>query len=80
MYVLSHIVRDEDPELYVFLKDKCRQFQKGGESYYPDDLPPRPPRDPRGPAAGVMPVPRPLVFTDAVARELKLNPWIGKFL
>ena len=80
MYVLSHIVRDEDPELYMFLKEKCRQFQLGSTSYSPDDLPPRPPRHPRGPVAGVMPAPHPLVFTDAVARELKLNPWIGKYL
>ena len=80
MYVLSHIVRDEDPELYLFLKEKCRQFQLGSASYSPDDLPPRPPRHPRGPVAGVMPAPHPLVFTDAVARELKLNPWIGKYL
>jgi hypothetical protein len=70
MYVLSHIVRDEDPGLYVFLKDKCRQFQTGGRAGHPDDLPPGDAPGPKGPLAKRMPVPRPPVFTDAVAREL----------
>lgn len=80
MYVLSHIVRDEDPDLYVLLQEKCRQFQKGRGSMYPDDLPPFSPLDPRGPVAGSMPVPQPPVFTDAVARELKNHSWIRKYL
>ena len=80
MYVLSHIVRDEDPGLYVFLKEKCRRFQTHGCTERPDDLPPDDPLDPKGPLANRMPVPRPPVFTDAVARELKDRPWVRKFL
>ena len=80
MYVLSHIVRDEDPGLYVFLKEKCRQFQKGGYALHPHDVPPGDPLDPKGPLARRAPVPQPPVFTVAVARELRDKPWVQKYL
>ena len=80
MYLLAHIVRDEDPGLYLILQKKCRQYQKGpGVKRLPDSPPDDPPL-PKGPLAGRMPVPPPPVFTDAIARELKANPWAQTFL
>ncbi len=80
MYVLAHIIRDEDPGLYVILRKKCRQYQKGRSLVGPDDSPPTQPLGPQGPLAGRLPVPRPPLFTDAVARELKDNPWVQMYL
>ena len=80
MYVLSHIVRDEDPSLYVFLKEKCKEFQRGARAARPDDLPPDDPPDRKGPLANRMPVPKPPVFTDAVAKEIKNKQWVQKYL
>jgi hypothetical protein len=79
MYVLAHIVRDEDPGLYLILQKKCRQFQKGPSLINPDDFPSGDPPGPKGPLAARIPVPIPPVFTDAVARELKLKPWLDNY-
>ena len=77
MYVLAHIVRDEDPGLHIILRKKCKQYQKGPSLPRPDD---EPPRNSLGPLAGRMPVPQPLIFTDAVARELEHRPWMREFI
>ncbi len=67
MYVLAHIVRDEDPGLCVILSKKCRQYQKGPSLKPPHGFSPDDPLGPKGPLAGQMPVPQPPIFTDAVA-------------
>jgi len=73
MYVLAHIVRDEDAELYATLQDKCKQHQGGDDPNYP------PPQNSPSPLAKAMPVPQPMVVTEAVARELTNKPWVKKY-
>jgi len=80
MYVLAHIVRDEDPGLFMFLQTKCRQYQKGHGHKRPNDFSPDDFPGPKGPLASRMPVPPPPVLTDAVARELKDKPWTYSYL
>jgi len=80
MYVLAHIVRDEDPGLFMFLQTKCRQYQKGPGLDRPTDFPPGDFPDPKGPLATRMSVPLPSKLTDAVARELKDKPRISSYL
>ncbi len=80
MYVLAHIVRDEDAYLFGILQQKCREFKKARNPHHPDDTPPGDTPGPKGPLAGRMPVPQPLVYTDAVAREIKEKPWVKRFI
>jgi hypothetical protein len=80
MYVLAHIIRDEDPGLFILLQRKCRQYQKGPSLRRPDDFSPDDPLGPKGPLAARMSVPLPPIFTDAVARELKDRPWMYSYL
>ena len=80
MYVLAHIVRDEDPGLYIILQRKCRQYQKGPSLKRPEGSPPDDSPVPQGPLAGRLQVPQPPIFTDAVARELRDRPWMRSYL
>ncbi len=80
MYVLAHVVRDEDPGLYIILQKKCKLYQKGSSHVRPNDFSPDDPPGPKDPLAARMPVPLPPVFTDAVARELRHRPWMRAYL